>query len=34
MLPVAGVTGPDVPDDELELELGPEPEPEPMCGQW
>jgi hypothetical protein len=31
MLPVAGVTGPDVPDDELELEL--EPDPEPMFGQ-
>jgi hypothetical protein len=31
MLPVAGVTGPDVPEDELELEL--EPDPEPMFGQ-
>jgi hypothetical protein len=29
MLPVAGVTGPDVPEDELELE----PDPEPMFGQ-
>jgi hypothetical protein len=31
MLPAAGVTGPDVPEDELELEL--EPDPEPMFGQ-
>jgi hypothetical protein len=31
MLPVAGATGPDVPDEELELEL--EPDPEPMFGQ-
>jgi hypothetical protein len=33
MLPVAGVTGPDVPEDELELELEPGPDPEPMFGQ-
>jgi hypothetical protein len=37
MLPVVEVTGPDVPDEELEPELEPElelePEPEPMFGQ-